>query len=413
MPYQYFSDALDRLKQEGRYRYFATLERLSGDFPKATYTSPQGHKKDVIIWCGNDYLGMGQNQKVLSAMKEALDLYGAGAGGTRNISGTNLAHTELEQELADLHDKDAALVFTSGYVANEAALSTLGSTLPDCIIYSDSSNHASMIQGIRHSGAKKRVFRHNNYKHLESLLSQDDPKVPKIVAFESVYSMDGDIAPIKEICQVAKKYNAITYCDEVHGVGMYGARGGGVIQERGLEDYVDIVQGTLGKAFGLVGGYVAGDRDVIDYIRSFASGFIFTTSMAPAIAMGALTSVRHLKTSSQERILHQENSNYLKEQLAEKQIPHIRAESHITPVIIGEATLCKQVTDLLLQEFNIYVQPINYPTVPVGTERLRLTPSTLHTQEMCTALVEALDVIWERLDLPRVKEALVEAVVAA
>lgn len=401
MNYQsFFESHLNQLKAEGRYRYFANIERRAGDFPKAVLKQGDDHK-EIMIWCSNDYLGMGQHQKVLRATLGALEACGAGAGGTRNISGTTRYHVDLEAELANLHDKEAALVFTSGYVANDATLTTLGKMLPNCIIYSDAHNHASMIQGIRHSGAQKRIFRHNDYEHLRELMAQDDPNAAKIVAFESVYSMDGDIAPIEEICEVAKAYNALTYIDEVHGVGMYGERGGGVVQQRGLESHIDIMQGTLGKAFGLVGGYIAASKEIVDFIRSFASGFIFTTSITPSVAAGCIASIQHLKSSSTERDIQQDNAQYLKTKFAEAQIPYIHSDSHIVPVMICDADMCKQVSDILLNEFHIYVQPINYPTVPIGLERLRLTPSAIHTHAMCDELVAALSEIWERLQLPR------------
>ena len=395
----FFDDQLNTLKAEGRYRTFANIERRAGDFPNAVLKDGSDHK-DIIIWCSNDYLGMGQHQKVLRATLGALEACGAGAGGTRNISGTTKYHVDLEQELASLHEKEAALIFTSGYVANDATLTTLGSKLPNCIIYSDAHNHASMIQGIRHSGAQKRIFRHNDYAHLKELLSQDDPDAAKIVAFESVYSMDGDIAPIAEICAVAKDYNALTYIDEVHGVGMYGHEGAGVVQERGLEDQIDIMQGTLGKAFGLVGGYIAASNSLIDFVRSFASGFIFTTSIAPSVAAGCLASIKHLRQSDQERRIQQENATYLKRKLRSAGIPYMHSESHIVPVMVHDAVKCKQISDLLLTKHNMYAQPINYPTVPIGQERLRFTPSAIHTTQMCDDLVDALCAIWNEVDLP-------------
>lgn len=394
----FFEDKLNQLKDEGRYRHFANIERRAGDFPKAVLKQGEEHK-DIIIWCSNDYLGMGQHQKVLRATLGALEACGAGAGGTRNISGTTRYHVDLEEELACLHKKESALVFTSGYVANDATLTTLGKMLPNCIIYSDANNHASMIQGIRHSGALKRIFRHNDTEHLRELMASDDPTAAKIVAFESVYSMDGDIAPIKEICEVAREFNALTYIDEVHGVGMYGSEGGGVVQERGLEDYIDIMQGTLGKAYGLVGGYIAASKEIVDFIRSFASGFIFTTSIAPSVAAGCIASIKHLRSSDIERKIQQDNATYLKEKLAEAGIPHVKSDSHIVPVLVCDAIKCKQVSDLLLSDYHTYVQPINYPTVPVGLERLRLTPSAIHTREMCDEIVMALGEIWERLEL--------------
>ncbi len=396
----FFKSCLDTIKNEGRYRVFASLERLQGDFPYARFHTPEGIKK-VIVWCGNDYLGMGQHPDVLKEMKAALDQCGAGAGGTRNISGTNIHHVTLEKELADLHDREAALVFTSGYVANEATLSTLGRLLPNCLYFSDSDNHASMIQGIQHSRADKIIFRHNDLAHLRQSLEAADPSRPKVIAFESVYSMDGDIAPIEAFCDLADEFDALTYLDEVHGVGMYGHKGGGIAQELGLSHRLDIIQGTLGKAFGVVGGYIAGDRDIIDFIRSFAAGFIFTTSIAPAIAAGAISSLRHLKKSETERNRQKENTAYLKTSLDKLCIPFLRSQSHIVPVVIGEAHLCQQVSKKLLDTYNIYSQPINYPTVPIGTERLRLTPSALHTRGMIDILCQALDQIWGDLALPR------------
>jgi 5-aminolevulinate synthase len=389
----FFQNSLNHLKKEGRYRYFANIERCAGDFPYA-YLHRSSHKEKVVIWCGNDYLGMGQHPRVLESMISCLETQGAGAGGTRNISGTTIQHILLEKELADLHDKEAALVFTSGYVANEATLSVLGKLLPDCVIFSDSENHASMIMGIRHSGAEKVIFRHNNPQHLYHLISQVPKERPKIVAFESVYSMSGDISPIQEFCAIAKEFNALTYLDEVHGVGMYGYKGGGIAQKLNLCDQIDIIQGTLGKAFGLAGGYIAGAASLVDFIRSHAPGFIFTTSLAPAIAAGAVACIRHLKSSSVERQDHQENAIYLKLKLQKAGIPFLNGETHIVPVIIGGAKKCKEMADILLKDYKIYVQPINYPTVPKGEERLRLTPSALHTKTMIDDLVEALSDLW-------------------
>jgi 5-aminolevulinate synthase len=399
MNYQdYFHQSLTQLKSEGRYRYFANLERCAGDFPYADYLAPEGRKR-VVIWCGNDYLGMGQNRTVIKAIKLALDRCGAGAGGTRNISGTSRYHVELEHELADLHNKDAALVFSSGYVANDATLSTLGTLLPECIIYSDAHNHASMIAGIRHSKAEKRIFRHNDAAHLRQLIAQDEPHRPKLIAFESVYSMDGDIAPIADFIEVAKEFNALTYLDEVHGVGMYGAKAGGIAQEQHLQDHIDIIQGTLGKAFGLIGGYIAGSKELVDFVRSHAAGFIFTTSLTPATAAGAVASIKYLKTAKVERERHQANAALLRNKLTIAGIPFIHNHSHIVPVIVGDPVKCKAITDILLTEYHIYVQPINYPTVPKGTERLRLTPSAFHSEAMITDLVDALQAVWQRLGL--------------
>lgn len=396
----FFRKSLQELKKEGRYRYFVNLERCAGDFPYAYFHLPTGKEK-VVVWCGNDYLGMGQHPLVLKAMVESLNQLGAGAGGTRNISGTTIHHVNLEQELADLHDKEAALIFTSGYVANEATLSVLGAMIPNCVIFSDADNHASMIMGIRHSRAEKIIFRHNDPAHLYELISRVPKDQPKLIAFESVYSMSGDIAPIQEMCAIAAEFGALTYLDEVHGVGMYGYKGGGIAQEIGCADQIDVIQGTLGKAFGLIGGYIAGSHSLVDYIRSFAPSFIFTTSIAPAIAAGAIASISHLKKSEKERHQHQKNAQYLKSKLTHAGIPFIDGGSHIVPVIIGDATLCKEVTDVLLSEYKIYVQPINYPTVPKGSERLRLTPSSTHTTQMIDDLIDALSDVWGRFMLEK------------
>ncbi len=398
-----FLNAIDKLKDEGRYRVFTNLARQVGDFPKATYCADG---EDITVWCSNDYLGMGQHPAVIAAMNQAASEMGAGAGGTRNISGTNRAVLDLEAELADLHHKEAALAFVCGYVANEATLSTLSRVLPHSVIFSDALNHASMIQGIRAGGQEKHIFRHNDVAHLEELLQQVDPARPKIIAFESVYSMDGDIAPIEEMCDVAKKYNAITYLDEVHAVGMYGPRGAGVAEARGLMDRVDIIQGTLAKAYGVMGGYIAGNALLVDVIRSYAPGFIFTTALPPSLAAAATASIRHLKNSQVERDRQQERAAKLRELFSSRGIPFIMNESHMVPVMIGDPVLCKQASDILLNEYRIYVQPINYPTVPKGTERLRVTPTPLHSDEMMEHLVEALSEVFDRLNLKRLHNAL-------
>ena len=394
----YFTDALNSLKKEGRYRVFNDIKRNIGKFPKATHYSKED-TSEVAVWCSNDYLGMGQNSKVINAMHEAIDSSGAGSGGTRNISGTTHYHVLLEKELADLHNKESALLFTSGYISNEASLSTLASILPDCVIFSDELNHASMIQGMRNSRAERFIFKHNDPDHLASLLQEIDFDRPKLVAFESVYSMDGDIAPIKEICEVAKKYNAMTYLDEVHAVGMYGNRGGGIAERQGLMNELDVIEGTLAKAYGTMGGYIAANKEIIDVVRSFASSFIFTTSLPPAIAAGALASVRHLKKSKIEREKHQERAEMLKNKLRQTGIVVMPSESHIVPVLVGDPVLCKKASDILLKDYAIYVQPINYPTVPKGKERLRFTPSPLHNDEMMDHLVNSLKTVWKKLGI--------------
>jgi len=395
----FFKNSVDELRKEGRYRVFATLERLAGRFPKALYHAPDGTQREVTIWCSNDYLGMGQNQKVMEAMHAALDRSGTGAGGTRNISGTTIYHTALEDSLADLHRKEAALVFSSGYVANEGALSTIARLLPAAIIFSDAMNHASMIHGMRNSRAEKVVFRHNDIGHLEELLAAADPARPKIIAFESVYSMSGDIAPIAKIAALAEKHQALTYLDEVHAVGLYGPRGAGVAEERGLMGRIDVINGTLGKAFGLMGGYIAASAALVDAVRSCASGFIFTTSLPPVLLAGARASVEHLKVSDIERQKMKRNVRYFKQLLTESGLPFLPGESHIVPLIVGEAACCKNVTDILLNEHDIYVQPINYPTVPKGTERLRLTATAAHSTEDIERMVGILKSLWEKFHL--------------
>jgi 5-aminolevulinate synthase len=395
---RFFAEKLKGLKTEGRYRVFADLARQAGRFPYADSYGGVG-RREITVWCSNDYLGMGQSPEVLQAMTDAIATHGAGAGGTRNISGTSHPLVLLERELADLHGKPTALVFTSGYVANSATLSTLASLMPGCIIYSDELNHASMIEGIRFSRSEKKIFRHNDPEHLDSLLSAVPKETPKIVAFESVYSMDGDIAPIAELCDVAERHGAMTYLDEVHAVGMYGPRGGGVAEARDLMDRLTVINGTLAKAFGVLGGYVVSSREIVDTVRSFASGFIFTTALPPAVAAGALASVRHLKESSVERELQQKHAASLKRKLRTAGLPLMPSQSHIVPLLVGDPVRCKQVTDILMDEYGIYIQPINYPTVPRGTERLRITPGPLHSEELMDDLVAALCEIWDRLSI--------------
>jgi 5-aminolevulinate synthase len=392
-----FSAAIDRLHAEGRYRVFIDILRNKGSYPNARCFAGHNGPKPITVWCSNDYLAMGQHPKVIAAMEEALHDVGAGSGGTRNIGGNTHYHVDLEAELADLHGKDGALLFTSGYVSNEATLATLGKVLPGCVIFSDELNHASMIAGIRNSGCEKRVWRHNDLAHLEELLAAEDSETPKLIAFESVYSMDGDVADIAEICDLADKYNALTYCDEVHAVGMYGPRGGGITERDGVADRVTIIEGTLGKAFGVMGGYIAARRDIIDVIRSYAPGFIFTTSLSPVLVAGVLASVRHLKASNEERDAQQAAAAMLKELFADAGLPVMPSTTHIVPLMVGDPVKAKKISDILLAEYGVYVQPINYPTVPRGTERLRFTPGPAHTPEMMVELTGALVEIWGRL----------------
>ncbi len=391
-----FKAAIARVRAEGRYRVFANLRRVRGQFPRAHWRTPEGDVRDVVVWCSNDYLGMGQSPCVTGAMKQAIDDVGAGAGGTRNISGTTNYHVELEQSLADLHQKESALLFTSGYISNQATLSTLGKILPGLIMFSDALNHASMIEGVRQSGCEKHVWRHNDVEHLEALLKAAPADAPKLIALESVYSMDGDIGPLEAVCDLADKYNALTYLDEVHAVGLYGLRGGGIAERDGLMDRFDIIEGTLGKAFGLMGGYIAADSVIIDAVRSTASGFIFTTSLAPAVAAGARASVEYLKSAHRLREAHQERAATLKSRLTAAGLPVMPNQTHIVPLHVGDPVLCKRMTDALLEDHGIYVQPINYPTVPRGTERMRFTPTPMHDDAMMDALVDALRDVYAR-----------------
>jgi 5-aminolevulinate synthase len=397
--------AIDRLHEEGRYRTFIDIERKNGQFPHAVWTRPDGSRQDITVWCGNDYLGMGQNPVVLQAMHEAIDATGAGSGGTRNISGTTVYHKRLEAELADLHRKEAALLFTSAYIANDATLSTLPKLFPGLIIYSDALNHASMIEGVRRNGGDKRVFRHNDVAHLRELLQADDPAAPKLIAFESVYSMDGDFGPIKEICDLADEFGALTYIDEVHAVGLYGPRGGGVAERDNLAHRIDIINGTLAKAYGVMGGYIAASEKMCDAIRSYAPGFIFTTSLSPAVAAGAAASVAYLKEHPELREKHQELAKALKLRLKGLGLPIIDHGSHIVPVIVGDPVHTKKLSDMLLSEFGLYVQPINFPTVPRGTERLRFTPSPVHGPSEVDHLVQAMDSLWSHCALNRAELA--------
>jgi 5-aminolevulinate synthase len=396
-----FHNAVEQVRGEGRYRVFADLKRHRGEFPRARWTLDDGSQRDVVVWCSNDYVGQGQNPVVLEAMHQALDDAGSGSGGTRNISGTTCHHVSLERELADLHGKGAALLFTSGYVANEATLSTLAKVLPGLIIFSDELNHASMIAGIRNGRCAYKVFRHNDLEHLEQLLREAPAEAPKLIAFESVYSMDGDIADLRGTAALAKRYNALTYLDEVHAVGLYGEHGAGVAERDGVMDQIDIIEGTLGKAFGVMGGYIAGDAEMVDAVRSYAAGFIFTTSLPPALSAGAAASVRWLRDHNEVRVRHQERAATLKRRLKEAGIPVMPSVSHIVPVLVGDPVHCKMISDMLLHDFSIYVQPINYPTVPRGTERLRFTPTPFHDDAMMDHLVGALDRLWRRCNVKR------------